>query len=175
MNKDKKALYNLMENYFYNCELYGYSTFESWCDDNFENEEQKRLMLEMESWVDNIAWLLFNEDLKEDLSEDNMLDVEYIAWSLSNPSYADNLQATKELIELFDSIKDRPFIYKSYTLETEKDYVKMYDDCFYTYETWEGLVESELHQSEGLTEEECKDEIGRTIWQLPCGWYVQYV
>lgn len=60
-------------------------------------------------------------------------------------------------------------------LNSAEDYVKMYDDNFYTYQTWEDLIESEKDQSDGLTEDECKEQIGKTIWQLPCGWYVQYV
>lgn len=55
----------------------------------------------------------------------------------------------------------------------------MYDDCFYTYQTWEELVESENDQSDGLSEEELKKELEDdehdSVWQLPCGWYVQYV
>jgi hypothetical protein len=97
-------------------------------------------------------------------------EIKSISWNLSNFIYQDNLEATSQLIELFNNIKvpHRP-------LNTPKDYVDMYDDSFYTYMTWEALVESELYQTDGLTEEECKAELGETIWQLPCGWYVQYV
>ena len=51
----------------------------------------------------------------------------------------------------------------------------MYDWNFYTYHTWEALVESEAEQNEGMTEEECHEQFNKTIWKLPCGWYVQYV
>ena len=50
----------------------------------------------------------------------------------------------------------------------------MYDENFYTYATWDALVYSETDIG-GLTEEECKEQLNETIWQLPCGWYVQYV
>lgn len=97
-------------------------------------------------------------------------DIEIISWNLSNPSYNGNLEATKQLVELFNNITipHRP-------LNTPKDYVDMYDDSFYTYWTWEALVESEAEQNNGMTAEECKEQLNKTIWQLPCGWYVQYV
>ena len=97
-----------------------------------------------------------------------MLNIGRIAKGLSNSNYANNLQATMELIELFNLIsKHKP--------TTEEEYIKMYKDNFYTYTTWEDLIESEKEQSDGLTEEECEYEIGRSIWRLPCGLYVQYV
>ena len=95
-------------------------------------------------------------------------DIENISYGISNPSYHGNLEATEQLINLFNSISKRP-------LNTYEDYINMYDDNFYTYWTWEALVESEAEQNNGFTEEECKEELGKTIWQLPCGWYVQYV
>lgn len=94
-----------------------------------------------------------------------------------NPIYNDNLQATKELMELFDELKEQKiskYIAEN-PLETYKDYVKMYDESFYTYITFEELVESEEEQNDGMTEEECREQINNTIWKLPCGWYVQYV
>ena len=100
---------------------------------------------------------------------ENIIDIKTISWNLSNPSYNGNFEATKQLVELFNRIPHkRPLL-------TNKDYVDMYDDNFYTYWTWEALVQSEAEQNNGLTEEECKAELNHTIWQLPCGWYVQYV
>lgn len=95
-------------------------------------------------------------------------DIEFISWNLSNPSYNGNIEATRQLVELFDRITKKP-------LNTIKDYVDMYDDNFYTYWTWEALVQSEAEQNNGFTAEECEAELNHTIWQLPCGWYVQYV
>ena len=46
MNENKKALYDLMENYFYDCEQNGYSDFETWCEDNIQNDEQESLLYE---------------------------------------------------------------------------------------------------------------------------------
>lgn len=49
---------------------------------------------------------------------------------------------------------------------------------FFTYPTWDALVESEKEQTDGLTEEELRAEFEKepgSIWRLPCGWYVQYV
>lgn len=95
-------------------------------------------------------------------------EIEIIAHGISNYTYGMNLEATRQLVELFDKIARRP-------LKTPEDYINMYDDSFYTYWTWEALVESEEEQNNGMTEEECKEELNHTIWQLPCGWYVQYV
>lgn len=96
------------------------------------------------------------------------IDIKNVARNISNYLYEDNFEATEQLMALFDKIARKP-------LYTWKDYVKMYDDDFYTYRTWEELVKSEIEQNDGLTEEECKEHLNHTIWQLPCGWYVQYV
>lgn len=98
-------------------------------------------------------------------------DIKIVSWGISNSSYQDNLEATAQLMELFENIK-----VPHRHLSTPKDYIDMYDDNFYTYWTWEQLVQSEIEQGEfGMTEEECRAELNHTIWQLPCGWYVQYV
>lgn len=96
------------------------------------------------------------------------IHVKYVADNISNFIYKTNLAATEELMDLFDRITNRP-------LHSAEEYVKWYDDHFYTYETFEKLVESEADQTEGLSEDECKAELNKSIWQLPCGWYVQYV
>lgn len=98
----------------------------------------------------------------------NNIDIQNISNNISNCIYRGNIVATEQLVELFDRIARNPLL-------SWKDYVKMYDDNFYTYRTWKELVESELEQSDGLTEEECVEQINQTIWHLPCGWYVQYV
>lgn len=101
-----------------------------------------------------------------------MEQLKKVAEGISNCVYWNNLQAVKELMELFNKISQRE-------LHTADDYIDMYDDCFYTYQTWEELVESEKDQNDGLTEEELKKELEDdehgSVWQLPCGWYVQYV
>lgn len=98
----------------------------------------------------------------------DIADIKYISWNLSNGSYHGNLEATSQLVELFNKIAKKP-------LNDLDDYINMYDWNFYTYWTWEALVKSEEEQNEGMTEEECRAELNKTIWQLPCGWYVQYV
>lgn len=95
-------------------------------------------------------------------------EIEIISYNLSNWTYNGNLEATEQLVSLFNKIARRP-------LRTPEDYINMYDWNFYTYHTWEALVESEAEQNEGMTEEECHAEFNKTIWKLPCGWYVQYV
>lgn len=101
----------------------------------------------------------------------NKVEIKIVSYGLSNWTYHGNLEATEQLMELFDTI-DIP---RRYRLNTPEDYIRMYDDNFYIYHTWEALVKSEEEQNEGMTEEECKEQLNKTIWQLPCGWYVQYV
>ena len=95
-------------------------------------------------------------------------EIEIISYGLSNPMYHGNTEATKQLIDLFNKITTSP-------LRTLEDYINMYDWNFYTYRTWKELVQSETDQSEGMTEEECREVLNVNIWKLPCGWYVQYV
>lgn len=104
--------------------------------------------------------------------------IKQVADNISNFMYQYNLQATKELMELFDYIKGSKILgtyQSSKPLENANDYINMYDDNFYTYRTFDELIESEEDQTDGLTEIECRMEINHTIWRLPCGWYVQYV
>lgn len=107
------------------------------------------------------------------LSSEN---VKYVAERLSNFTYRENYQATKELIELFERI--HPKLYNR-SLQSLDDVIRLYDSNFYTYKTWKELVDSEKEQSDGLTEEELKRELEDnkhgSVWKLPCGWYVQYV
>ena len=101
-------------------------------------------------------------------------DVKMVQRSISNFLYKNDFQATKELMMLFNRItKENRFLSRS--LDSWKDYIKMYDESFYTFLTFKALVDSEKEQSEGMTEEEIKEQIGITIWQLPCGWFIQYV
>lgn len=105
------------------------------------------------------------------------LEIFNIAKNISNPSYKDDLKAVAELVEQFDAIYASGkygFLHEK-PLDTWEDYVRMYDDNFYTYQTWQELVDSEKDQNDGLTEKELKAEIGKTVWQLSCGWYLQYV
>lgn len=101
--------------------------------------------------------------------------IQDVAHDISNFIYWNNLEATKQLMELFDTIANG--LHRK--LGSAQDYVNMYDDNFYTYETWEELVDSEIDQTDGLTEEELKreleDNVHGSVWQLPCGWFVQYV
>jgi len=91
-----------------------------------------------------------------------------VSQSMPNIIYRNNLQATEELMNLLVSLSKNP-------LNDVTDYLMMYDMGFFTFQTWEKLLQSENECSDGLTEEQCKEQIGKSIWQLPCGWYVQYV
>lgn len=94
--------------------------------------------------------------------------VREVSAGLSNYLYYNRLQETTELMELLGMCS-------CYPLYSAKDYIEFYDSSFCTYKSWEQLVKSEKDISDGLTEKELKQEIGKTIWRLPCGWYVQYV
>ena len=99
----------------------------------------------------------------------NSVNIIKLSQNISNYLYEGNFEATKQLVELFDKISKKE-------LSTLEDYIKMYDDSFYTYCTWEELVNSEIEQGAyGLTEEECNEALGKSIWRLPCGFYVQCV
>ena len=104
-------------------------------------------------------------------------DVVDVAFGISNSAYSKSYEATKQLMELFDDIASKPWlnIIKK-PLDTVEAYIRTYDDNFYTYQSWEDLVESEEEQGVcGYTEEQLEKLLNRSIWQLPCGWYVQYV
>lgn len=94
--------------------------------------------------------------------------IKEVSQGISNFNFSSNIQATKELMELFQEISKTQ-------LTSADDYINMYDDNFYAYETFEELVLSEEEQNEGLTREQCINEINKSIWKLPCGWCVQYV
>lgn len=99
----------------------------------------------------------------------NKRDIETMANGILYPLYEGNFEATEQLVELMDRIAKEPLI-------TREDYVQMYEDHLYTFPTWEELLASEVEQgSFGLSEEECLEQLDKTIWRLPCGWYVQYV
>lgn len=95
--------------------------------------------------------------------------VREVSMLVSNHIYRDNLQATDWLMSVIDK--------NCKSVPTEvSDYCDFYDTCCYTYKTFKKLVESEEEQEiYGLTEAECKEQIGKSIFQLPCGWYVQIV
>lgn len=95
--------------------------------------------------------------------------VREVSMLVSNHIYRDNLQATDQLMCVIDkNCKPVP--------AEVSDYCDFYDTYCYTYRTFKELVKSEKEQGNyGLTEVECKEQIGKTIFQLFCGWYVQIV
>lgn len=107
-------------------------------------------------------------DFKGGFYMKDMKMVEQVMFGVTHGLYWGNEDTTQQLMELFDKIS-------RVELKTADDYIKMYYENFYTYATWDELVKSEKDNTDGLTEEECKEQLNETIWQLPCGWYVQYV
>lgn len=59
INNDRETLCDLLENYFYHCKMNGHSEFEMWCEDNLENDEQRRLFNNINDHVEAIADILF--------------------------------------------------------------------------------------------------------------------
>ena len=86
---------------------------------------------------------------------------------IPNINYRYNYEATVQLISLLDLLsKNR--------ITTPEEYADMYESHFYTYKTWEELVDSEKYIY-GLSENVLHSEFNKSIWKLPCGWYIQYV
>ena len=93
--------------------------------------------------------------------------VEEVSDGLTNPVYRGNLEATAQVMNVLERQTSK-------SLTTVRDYVQAYDDSYYTYVSWDDLLKSEREIGEyGLTEQECLAQLGQTIFQLSCGWYVQ--
>lgn len=52
-------------------------------------------------------------------------------------------------------------------------YIREYEDNWCRFPTWDALVESEEEQNEGLTPEQCRNLLGKAIFRLSTGMYVQ--
>lgn len=59
MNEDKRRVYDLMNDYFQDCEEYGYSDFAVWCEDNLDTVNQESYAFEITESVNTIAGILF--------------------------------------------------------------------------------------------------------------------
>lgn len=68
-------------------------------------------------------------------------------------------------------------ILNSTELDGVDDYFRERENNWYFYPNWKMLVESEADQGPDarLTEEECKDQLGKEIFALSDGWYAQTV
>lgn len=60
LDGDKKALYDLMNNYFVDCEISGHSEFKTWCEGNLENDAQKQMLEKIQAHVEAIADFFFS-------------------------------------------------------------------------------------------------------------------
>ena len=60
LDGDKKVLYDLMNNYFVDCEISGHSEFKTWCEDNLENTVQEQMLEKIQAHVDAIADFFFS-------------------------------------------------------------------------------------------------------------------
>ena len=97
-------------------------------------------------------------------------DIAFIAQHIYCPYYRGDFEATRAMVEVI-SAKAKPGL-----LNTPADYVDFYDGCLFTFKSWAELVESEKEEGElALTEEQLKTELGRTIFQLPNGWFLERV
>lgn len=92
----------------------------------------------------------------------------YLGFTVQNAKYITNIFYEEKL--------QGNRIIKHAKLETIEDYVEEWENCWYRYMNWEGLIKSEIEQgSDGLTEEQCKEELGSSIFELPTGMYIQSV
>lgn len=97
-------------------------------------------------------------------------DIAYIAQGVCCPYYKEDFEATRAMAEAI-AAQAKPGV-----LSTPADYVKLYDDNFFTFKSWAELVASEKEEGElALTEDQLKQEVGRTIFQLDNGWFLERV
>ena len=97
-------------------------------------------------------------------------DIAYIAQGVCCPYYKEDFEATRAMTEAI-AAQAKPGV-----LSTPADYVKLYDDNFFTFKSWAELVASEKEEGElALTEDQLKQEVGRTIFQLDNGWFLERV
>lgn len=85
------------------------------------------------------------------------------------------VKRVREYVDLmFSEKKKGNYRLKHTKLDSADDYCEERDMLWYFYPDWKALVESEMDQGEeGLTEQECREGIGESIFQLSDGWYVQ--
>lgn len=87
---------------------------------------------------------------------------------IPNFNYHNNYEATVQLITLLDSLSKNK-------IKTPDEYANVYHSNFFTYKTWEELVDSEKYSRYGFDEKKLHREFNKSIWRLPCGWYIQRV
>lgn len=87
------------------------------------------------------------------------------------------LENATEIVEIFYQEKEKDSYRLQCTeLDTVDDYIKEWEWNWYRYSNWEQLIESEKECGEcGWTEDECKEEIDKSIFKLSSGMYVQNV
>lgn len=93
-----------------------------------------------------------------------------LAFSLVGTPFFGQIYQTRELM-LF--LKYRAATH----LKTAEDYLKEYENGgYYSYKDFDSLLQSEMElPSFDLSLEDIKNEIGKTIWCLPCGYYLQSI
>ena len=97
-------------------------------------------------------------------------DIAYISAKLPNNYYHNNVPVTRELVELLDRKIGK------HALRCPDDYVTAYENQCFTYKTFDEFVESEREQGVyGFTKDECKEAVNNCIFQLPCGWWVEFI
>lgn len=60
MNEVQEKVYGLMENYFEDCKINGYSDFRVWCEDNIDTINENALVADIYQDVNYVADKLFN-------------------------------------------------------------------------------------------------------------------
>lgn len=89
-----------------------------------------------------------------------------------------SIDDVNQIADIFYNLKDKgDYRLKNTELDSVNDYIEEYCNSWYRYKSFEDLVESEKEQGEsyGWTEKECYEQVGKSIFKLKSGWYVQCV
>jgi len=87
------------------------------------------------------------------------------------------LERAKAFAEILFKEKEKEnFSLRCADLDSVDGYFRERENNWYFYRNWQALIQSEIDQADaGLTEEECKELVGKMIFELPDGWYAQTV
>lgn len=99
----------------------------------------------------------------------NENEIKYFAESLNF-----SFENAKEITDIFYMGYEKNSYIVCTALNNVEDYIAEYDRSWYRFDTWEQLVISEIEMGVyGLSEEQIKNELGISIFQLSSGMYVQ--
>ena len=92
-----------------------------------------------------------------------------VAEAINVRLYKENLQATAELIAMLFKLKGKE------AFKSSKDYADAYTKGFNTYACWKDLIKSLGADKSPMAVSECHLAVNKTIFRLPCGYYIWMV